>query len=55
VLATDTLIYFFKGQGRVSGTLLSHAPDEIGIPVIVLYELEVCIARSTSPASAVNN
>ena len=49
VLDTNTLIYFFKGQGRVSGTLLSHPPRDIGIPFIVLYELEVGIAKSTSP------
>ncbi len=49
VLDTNTLIYFFKGMGRVSETLLSHAPGEIAIPAIVLYELEVGIAKSTSP------
>lgn len=49
VLDTNTLIYFFKGQGRVSDTLLRHSPSDIGIPAIVLYELEVGIAKSTSP------
>lgn len=49
VLDTNTLIYFFKGQGRVSDRLLSHPPGDIGIPAIVLYELEVGIAKSTSP------
>jgi len=49
VLDTNTLIYYFKGQGRVSDTLLSHSPGDIGIPAIVLYELEVGIAKSTSP------
>ncbi|MFV0276963.1 MAG: type II toxin-antitoxin system VapC family toxin [Parahaliea sp.] len=49
VLDTNTLIYFFKGQGRVPDTLLNHSPADIGIPAIVLYELEVGIAKSTSP------
>ena len=49
VLDTNTLIYFFKGQGRVSHALLSHRPSDIGIPAIVLYELAVGIAKSTSP------
>jgi len=49
VLDTNTLIYFFRGQGRVSGILLSHSPGDIGIPAIVLYELEVGIAKSTAP------
>lgn len=49
VLDTNTLIYFFKGQGRVPNRLLSHSPGDIGIPAIVLYEREVGIAKSTSP------
>jgi tRNA(fMet)-specific endonuclease VapC len=50
VLDTNTLIYFFKGQGRVMERLLAHSPQEIGVPAIVIYELEVGIAKSTSPA-----
>ncbi|MEZ5539887.1 MAG: type II toxin-antitoxin system VapC family toxin [Pseudomonadales bacterium] len=49
VLDTNTLIYFFKGVGRVSETLLSHTPSDIAVPAIVLYELEVGIAKSSSP------
>lgn len=49
VLDTNTLIYFFKGQGSVSDILLSRSPGDIGIPAIVLYELEVGIAKSTAP------
>lgn len=49
VLDTNTLIYFFKGIGNVGDILLSHVPGDIGIPSIVLYELEVGIAKSTSP------
>ena len=49
VLDTNTLIYFFKGMGRVSGNLLAKSPNEIGIPAIVLYELEYGIVKSSSP------
>ncbi len=49
VLDTNTLIYFFKGMGRVSEKLLSISPRDIAIPSIVLYELELGIAKSSSP------
>ena len=49
VLDTNTLIYFFKGIGNVAENLLSVSPREIGIPSIVLFELEYGIAKSTSP------
>ena len=49
ILDTNTLIYFFKGIGQVSEKLLSQSPREIGIPSIVLFELEVGIAKSQSP------
>ena len=49
VVDTNSLIYFFKGQGRVGERLLDTPPSEIGVPSIVLYELEVGIAKSSSP------
>ena len=49
VLDTNTLIYFFKGKGKVSHRLLAISPREIAIPSIVLYELQYGIAKSTSP------
>jgi tRNA(fMet)-specific endonuclease VapC len=49
LLDTNTLIYFFKGIGDVANILLSKAPKDIFIPSIVLYELEVGIAKSTKP------
>jgi len=49
VLDTNTLIYFFKGIGRVAGRMLIEAPANIGIPSVVLYELETGIAKSVSP------
>lgn len=50
VLDTNTLIYYFKGQGRVAQNLASVSNREISIPTIVLFELQVGIAKSTSPA-----
>ena len=49
LLDTNTLIYFFKGVGNVAKNLLNHSPREIGIPSIVLFELEVGIAKSSAP------
>ena len=49
ILDTNTLIYFFKGIGNVADNLLAVSPKDIGIPDVVLYELEYGIARSTSP------
>ena len=49
ILDTNTLIYFFKGLGSVADNLLAVSPKDIGIPAVVLYELEYGIARSTSP------
>ena len=49
VLDTNILIYYFKGQGNVVTKLLSISPKEISIPSIVLYELELGIAKSSSP------
>jgi len=49
ILDTNTLIYYFKGMGNVSQKLLSKSPKNIGVPAIVLYELEVGIAKSDSP------
>lgn len=49
VLDTNTLIYFFKGQGRIAERLLSIPPAEIAVPAVVAYELEVGIAKSSQP------
>jgi|SRR5579864_2187345 len=50
VLDTNSLIYFFKGVGRVAERVLGTPPRSLAIPAIVLYELEVGIAKSSSPA-----
>ena len=49
ILDTNTLIYFFKGIGKVADNLLAVSPKDIGIPAVVLYELEYGIAKSNSP------
>jgi len=49
ILDTNTLIYYFKGMGNVAENLLQHPPRDIAIPSIVLYELEVGLAKSTEP------
>jgi tRNA(fMet)-specific endonuclease VapC len=50
VLDTNTLIYFFKGEGGVAGRLLATPPASIAIPAVVLFELETGIAKSASPS-----
>ena len=49
LLDTNTLIYYFKGVGNVAERLLSTSPREIALSTIVLFELEVGIAKSVSP------
>ena len=49
VVDTNTLIYFFKGLGGVAQRLLQTAPKDIGVPTIVLYELEVGLAKANAP------
>lgn len=49
LLDTNTLIYYFKGEGNVADNLLRTPPKDIHIPSIVIYELEVGIAKSSSP------
>lgn len=50
LLDTNTVIYFFKGMGHVAENLLKTAPKDIGIPAVVLYELEVGLGKSKAPA-----
>ena len=49
VLDTNTLIYFFKGKGRVAERLFNAPPRDIGIPAVVIFELQTGIAKSASP------
>jgi len=49
MLDTNTLIYFFKGRGEVEENLFAYSPKDIFIPSIVIYELQVGIAKSNNP------
>ena len=49
MLDTNTLIYFFKGMGEVEENLFAYSPKDIFIPSIVIYELQVGIAKSNNP------
>ena len=49
LLDTNSVIYLFKGIGNIAKNLFSHSPREVFIPSIVVYELEVGIAKSTNP------
>lgn len=49
-LDTNTLIYFFKGMGKVEQKMLAKAPSDILLPAVVLFELETGIAKSQAPA-----
>lgn len=48
-LDTNTLVYFFKGMGGVAEKLLSTPRTAIGLPAIVIYEIENGIARLSEP------
>ena len=49
LLDTNTIIYFFKGMGNVSKNLFLQSPNNIVVPSIVIYELEIDIAKSNNP------
>ncbi len=50
VLDTNTLVYFFRGEGLVSERLLATPPSSVAVPTIVVYELETGIAKSSASA-----
>ena len=45
VLDTNTVGYFFRGEGRVGQRLLATPPRDIAVPAIVTYELRYGVAR----------
>jgi tRNA(fMet)-specific endonuclease VapC len=49
LLDTNTLIYFFKGQGNVAERLFAVPPGDVAISSVSLYEIEVGIAKSEQP------
>jgi len=40
-LDTNTLIYLFKGKGKVAEHLFSVPPGEVAVSSVSLYEIEV--------------
>lgn len=48
-LDTNSVSCFLKGRGRVAEHLLSQPPANVGLPAVVLYELEYGAARSQAP------
>jgi tRNA(fMet)-specific endonuclease VapC len=48
-LDITTLGCFFRGEGGVASRLLATPPREIAVPSVVVFELEVGIARSNQP------
>jgi len=46
LLDTNTLIYFFKGLGKVPERLLAVPPGEIAVPSVTVFEIETGIAKS---------
>jgi tRNA(fMet)-specific endonuclease VapC len=53
VLDTNTLIYYFKGQGQVTQNLINTPAESIIISTIVVFELQVGIAKSNSPTKRI--
>ncbi len=49
LLDTDTLIFFFRGQGRVAEHLLATAPANVAVGAITVCEIDTGIARSSDP------
>jgi tRNA(fMet)-specific endonuclease VapC len=50
LLDTDSLSYFFRGEGQVAAHLKVLAPTDIGIPAPVLYESRHGMLRLASGA-----
>lgn len=46
VLDTNAVIHFFKNKGQVAEHLLATAPGDIGLPAVVVYELERGVRKS---------
>ena len=48
-LDTNSVSYFLKGRGHVADRLLAVPPRSVGLPSIVVYELQYGAARSAAP------
>ena len=49
-LDTNSIAYFFRGEGSVGERLLAKRPREIMVPALVAYELRYGVARLENPA-----
>jgi tRNA(fMet)-specific endonuclease VapC len=49
LLDTNTLIYFFRGDGGVAERLFSVPPAEVATSAITVFELETGLAKSREP------
>lgn len=50
LLDSNTLIYFFRGEGRVAERLLATPPDQVAVSTVSLHELETGLRKSSAPA-----
>jgi tRNA(fMet)-specific endonuclease VapC len=46
VLDTNTVSYFFRGEGKVAERIFECAPSEIAIPAVVEYEIRYGLAKA---------
>lgn len=53
LLDSNTLIYLFKGQGKVADYFYNMLPQNIFVPSIVLFELQVGVNKSNNPSRRV--
>ena len=44
-LDTNTLSYFMRGEGRVAVRLAATPPQQVALPAIVIYEINVGLRR----------
>ena len=51
VLDANTISYYFRGDARVVPRLQAMAPEEAGVPAIVIYELRYGLQRLPPEAS----
>lgn len=45
LLDTNTLIYYFKGQGQVATRLLATPPDRLAVSTVTLFEIETGLRK----------
>jgi tRNA(fMet)-specific endonuclease VapC len=50
LLDTDSLSYFFRGEGHIARRLRAHTPADVGLPAPVLYESRHGMLRLSSGA-----